>query len=109
MAHNKFEPFRSRGLAMNLLTFLCLISSLKTVILYLLTTTTLTVCKLSVPDFTGLMITGFAKAGQALENKGYIQRAITAANFVKKHLYNPTAETLLRSCYKGTNGNIAQM
>jgi uncharacterized protein YyaL (SSP411 family) len=71
--------------------------------------TTHTVYILSALHFTGLMITGFAKAGQALENKGYIQRAITAANFVKKHLYNPTAETLLRSCYKGTDGNIAQM
>jgi uncharacterized protein YyaL (SSP411 family) len=59
--------------------------------------------------FTGLMITGFAKAGQALQDDSYIQRAITAANFVKKHLYNPTAKTLLRSCYRGTNGNIAQM
>lgn len=77
--------------------------------MYLLTTTTLTVYELSVHYFTGLMITGFAKAGQALESKEYVQRAITAANFVKKHLYNPTAETLLRSCYKGTDGNIAQM
>jgi uncharacterized protein YyaL (SSP411 family) len=59
--------------------------------------------------FTGLMITGFAKAGQALQDESYIQRAITAANFIKKHLYNPTAETLLRSCYRGTDGNIAQM
>ncbi|PNF43606.1 Spermatogenesis-associated protein 20 [Cryptotermes secundus] len=59
--------------------------------------------------WNGLMITGFAKAGQALESKEYVQRAVTAANFVKKHLYNPTAETLLRSCYKGTDGNIAQI
>jgi uncharacterized protein YyaL (SSP411 family) len=55
------------------------------------------------------MITGFAKAGQALQDESYIQRAITAANFVKKHLYNPTAETLLRSCYRGTEGNTSQM
>ena len=60
-------------------------------------------------DFTGLMITGFAKAGQALQDETYIQRAITAANFVKKHLYNPTAEALLRSCYRGTDGNTSQM
>lgn len=59
--------------------------------------------------FVGLMITGFAKAGQALQDDGYIQRAVTAANFVKKHLYNPTAETLLRSCYRGTDGDVAQM
>ncbi|KAJ9586527.1 hypothetical protein L9F63_019824, partial [Diploptera punctata] len=56
-----------------------------------------------------LMISGFAKAGQALQEEVYIQRAIIAANFIKKHLYNPTAETLLRSCYKGTDGNIAQI
>ncbi|KAJ4443022.1 hypothetical protein ANN_04672 [Periplaneta americana] len=59
--------------------------------------------------WNGLMITGFAKAGQALQDDSYVQRAITAANFIKKHLYNPTAETLLRSCYRGTDGNIAQM
>lgn len=59
--------------------------------------------------FAGLMITGFAKAGQALQDDGYIQRAVTAATFVKKHLYNPTAETLLRSCYRGTDGDVAQM
>jgi uncharacterized protein YyaL (SSP411 family) len=97
------------GLAVTVLTFLCFISSLKTLMLYLLTTTAHTAYKLSALDFSGLMITGFAKAGQALGNEGYIQRAITAANFVKKHLYNPTAETLLRSCYRGTDGNIAQL
>ncbi|XP_069691071.1 spermatogenesis-associated protein 20 isoform X2 [Periplaneta americana] len=59
--------------------------------------------------WNGLMITGFAKAGQALQDDSYVQRAITAANFIKKHLYNPTAETLLRSCYRGTDGNIAQI
>ncbi|GFG29853.1 hypothetical protein Cfor_04110 [Coptotermes formosanus] len=59
--------------------------------------------------WNGLMITGFAKAGQALQDESYIQRAITAANFAKRHLYNPTAETLLRSCYRGTDGNTAQI
>ncbi|PSN43401.1 Spermatogenesis-associated protein 20 [Blattella germanica] len=59
--------------------------------------------------WNGLMISGFAKAGQALQDETYIQRAITAANFIKKHLYNPTAETLLRSCYKGSDGNVAQI
>ncbi|XP_021929202.1 spermatogenesis-associated protein 20 isoform X2 [Zootermopsis nevadensis] len=62
-----------------------------------------------VTAWNGLMITGFAKAGQALQDDGYIQRAVTAANFVKKHLYNPTAETLLRSCYRGTDGDVAQI
>ncbi|XP_063223640.1 spermatogenesis-associated protein 20 isoform X2 [Bacillus rossius redtenbacheri] len=59
--------------------------------------------------WNGLMISGYAKAGQVLKDSCYIDRAIKAANFVKKHLYNPTAETLLRSCYRGSDGNIVQI
>lgn len=54
------------------------------------------------------MISGFAKAGQALENQSYIQRAIGAAKFVRRHLYDDSEKTLLRSCYKGENDEIAQ-
>ncbi|CAG2052955.1 unnamed protein product [Timema podura] len=59
--------------------------------------------------WNGLMISGFSKAGQALGDDSFVDRAIKAANFVKKYLYNPTAETLLRSCYKGSDGSVAQM
>nr|CAD7571150.1 unnamed protein product [Timema californicum] len=59
--------------------------------------------------WNGLMISGFAKAGQALGDDSLVDRAVKAANFVKKYLYNPTAETLLRSCYKGSDGSVAQI
>ncbi|XP_067006660.1 spermatogenesis-associated protein 20 isoform X2 [Anabrus simplex] len=58
--------------------------------------------------WNGLMISGFSKAGQALQDNSYIQRAIKAADFIKRHLYNPTAESLLRSCYRNSDGTIVQ-
>lgn len=63
-----------------------------------------TVCTL-----TGLMISGFAKAGEALQCESYTERAVFAAEFIKKYLYNSDTNTLLRSCYTGANGDVAQM
>lgn len=54
------------------------------------------------------MISGLAKAAQALENPAHVQRAIGAAKFVRRHLYDDSKQTLLRSCYKGEDGEIAQ-
>lgn len=58
--------------------------------------------------WNGLMISGFAKAGQALENQNHIQRAVGAAKFVRRYLYDDSEKTLLRSCYKGEKDEIAQ-
>ncbi|RZC33509.1 spermatogenesis-associated protein 20 [Asbolus verrucosus] len=61
-----------------------------------------------VTSWNGLMISGFAKAGFVLKNQDYINRAILAANFIRKYLYNEENKTLLRCCYKGEDGQIVQ-
>ncbi|XP_066153000.1 spermatogenesis-associated protein 20 [Euwallacea fornicatus] len=61
-----------------------------------------------VTSWNGLMISGFAKAGFVLKNQTYIDRAILAANFIKKFLYNDEEKSLLRCCYRGDEGEITQ-
>lgn len=61
-----------------------------------------------VTSWNGLMISGFAKAGFVLKDQSYINRAILAANFIKKFLYTEEAKTLLRCCYRGDEGQIVQ-
>lgn len=60
-------------------------------------------------SWNGLMIAAYARAGQALTDKDYVDRAIKAANFVKQNLYNEESGSLYRSCYRGEDGNVAQM
>ncbi|KAK5640835.1 hypothetical protein RI129_009382 [Pyrocoelia pectoralis] len=62
-----------------------------------------------VTSWNGLMISGFAKAGFVLKNQSYINRAISAANFIRKYLYNETEKTLIRCCYKGDEGEVTQI
>lgn len=59
-------------------------------------------------SWNGLMISGFAKAGQGLGEKSYIERAVKAANFLKNNLYDETERVLLRSIYRDEDGKIAQ-
>ncbi|KAK6640110.1 hypothetical protein RUM43_008387 [Polyplax serrata] len=59
--------------------------------------------------WNGLMISGFAKAGQVLDNSNYIQRAVGAAKFVRQYLYMNDTKTLLRSCYKSSDNSILQI
>lgn len=61
-----------------------------------------------VTSWNGLMISGFAKAGFVLKEQNYINRAILAATFIKKFLYNEEDKTLLRCCYRGESGKIVQ-
>lgn len=61
-----------------------------------------------VTAWNGLMISGFAKGGFALKDQTYINRAISAANFIKKFLYNENDKSLLRCCYKGGDGQVDQ-
>lgn len=61
-----------------------------------------------VTSWNGLMISGFAKAGFVLKNEAYINRAIQAANFIKKFLYDHDNKILLRCCYKGENEDVVQ-
>lgn len=61
-----------------------------------------------VTSWNGLMISGYAKAGFVLKDQSYIDRAVKAASFIKKHLYNEEDKTLLRCCYRGDDGEIVQ-
>lgn len=61
-----------------------------------------------VTSWNGLMISGFAKAGFVLKNQTYINRAILAANFIKKFLYDENNKILWRCCYKADDGQIIQ-
>lgn len=61
-----------------------------------------------VTSWNGLMISGFAKGGFALKDQSYINRAIAAANFIKKYLYSEEDNSLLRCCYKGDDNSVTQ-
>ena len=61
-----------------------------------------------VTSWNGLMISGLAKAGFVLKKEMYIKRAVDAANFVRKCMFNEESGTLLRCCYKGDE-NVVQM
>lgn len=58
--------------------------------------------------WNGLMIAGLARAGQGLGDKKFVDDAIKTAEFIHKHLYNPSTKTLLHSCYKADDGSVAQ-
>ncbi|KOB74045.1 Uncharacterized protein OBRU01_09644, partial [Operophtera brumata] len=59
-------------------------------------------------SWNGLMIAGLARAGQALEEKDFVDDAIKTAQFIKDYLYDPSTNTLLHSCYKANDGSVAQ-
>ncbi|XP_046407869.1 spermatogenesis-associated protein 20 [Ischnura elegans] len=62
-----------------------------------------------VTAWNGLMISGYANAGQALQDPSFVERAIKAAHFIEKYLYQKESGKLLRSCYRGSDGGIAQI
>ncbi|KAK9883237.1 hypothetical protein WA026_001426 [Henosepilachna vigintioctopunctata] len=62
-----------------------------------------------VTSWQGLTISAYAKAGFALKEEKYIDRAILAANFVKKFLYDEESKTLWRCCYNGDNNEVVQI
>ncbi|CAG9864972.1 unnamed protein product [Phyllotreta striolata] len=57
-------------------------------------------------SWNGLMISGFAKAGFALNDESYVKRAVQAAEFIKKYLYNED-KTLTRCCYRDGDNSIS--
>ncbi|XP_039290860.1 spermatogenesis-associated protein 20 isoform X3 [Nilaparvata lugens] len=59
--------------------------------------------------WNGLMISGYAHAANALNNEDYKKRAIRAAEFIKKYLYDREEKKLLRSCYTDKDGSIVQI
>ncbi|XP_072793257.1 spermatogenesis-associated protein 20 isoform X3 [Taeniopygia guttata] len=58
--------------------------------------------------WNGLMISGFAQAGAALSEQGYVSRAAQAAAFLRTHLFDPDSGKLLRSCYQGMHNSVEQ-
>lgn len=54
------------------------------------------------------MISGFAQAGAALAEPEYINRAVQAAAFLRRHLFDPASGRLLRSCYRGKDNTVEQ-
>ncbi|OWK57640.1 Spermatogenesis-associated protein 20 [Lonchura striata] len=58
--------------------------------------------------WNGLMISGFAQAGAALSEHGYVSRAAQAAAFLRTHLFDPDSGKLLRSCYQGMHNSVEQ-
>lgn len=61
-----------------------------------------------VTAWNGLMISGFAKAGFVLKEQVYIKRAIQAAEFMKRYLYDKNNKVLFRCCYKGDGDQVVQ-
>lgn len=59
--------------------------------------------------WNGLMISGLARGGQVLGEEVYTKRAIKAAEFTRKHLFDEKSGKLLRSCYQGDNGEVMQI
>ena len=55
------------------------------------------------------MISGLARAAQVLGEDIYEKRARKAAEFVKKYLFDSKSGQLLRSCYRGDDGEVMQM
>lgn len=57
----------------------------------------------------GLIISGLALGGAAINNKQYIERAVDAAKFIKQYLFDETKNILLHSCYRDEKNTITQM
>ncbi|OAD58474.1 Spermatogenesis-associated protein 20 [Eufriesea mexicana] len=59
--------------------------------------------------WNGLMISGLASGGVAVNNKQYIESAVAAAKFIKRYLFDKTKDMLLHSCYRDEKNTITQM
>ncbi|CAK9826502.1 Spermatogenesis-associated protein 20 [Anthophora retusa] len=59
--------------------------------------------------WNGLMISGLAFGGAAVDNKQYIEYAANAARFIKQYLFSESKNILLHSCYRGEKEIITQM
>ena len=51
--------------------------------------------------WNGLMITAFARTGRALGDRSFVDDAVRAAGFLRRHLWNDTTATLLRRYRRG--------
>ncbi|KAK3738729.1 hypothetical protein QZH41_018106, partial [Actinostola sp. cb2023] len=62
-----------------------------------------------VTSWNGLMISGFARAGQVLGEDVYTKRAVKAADFIRNNLYDKDTKELLRSCYRENKDEVSQI
>lgn len=62
-----------------------------------------------ITSWNGLMISGFAKAGQVLREQHYTNQAMEAAKFLYNYLFDRTTNCLLRSAYKDEQDNVVQL
>lgn len=62
-----------------------------------------------ITSWNGLMISGYARASETLNDSRYTKRAVQAAEFIKKYLYDKDKKILLRSCYTGENNQVTQI
>lgn len=61
------------------------------------------------PLSPGLMLSAYARVGAVLRDKGMLERAVQAGNFLKEHLWDAERQTVLRSCYRGDDLEVQQM
>ncbi|CAL7940875.1 unnamed protein product [Xylocopa violacea] len=59
--------------------------------------------------WNGLMISGLAFGGAAVNNREYIEYAASAVKFIKQYLFDETKNILLHSCYRDEKDKITQM
>ncbi|XP_067285380.1 spermatogenesis-associated protein 20 [Pseudorasbora parva] len=60
-------------------------------------------------SWNGLMLSGFARVGAVLGDKGLLERAERAAYFLQKHLWDEEGQRILHSCYRGNNMEVEQV
>uniref|UniRef100_A0A8C6U352 Spermatogenesis associated 20 n=1 Tax=Neogobius melanostomus TaxID=47308 RepID=A0A8C6U352_9GOBI len=60
-------------------------------------------------SWNGLMLSAYARVGSALGDEALLERAVQAANFLKEHLWDPSRQTMLRSCYRGDQMEVEQV
>ena len=55
------------------------------------------------------MISAFARAAQTLGEEVYLKRALKAAEFSKKYLYDEKTGKMYRSCYRSDEDKVSQL
>ncbi|GFO41818.1 spermatogenesis-associated protein 20 [Plakobranchus ocellatus] len=62
-----------------------------------------------VTAWNGLMISGFARGGQVLEDMSLTQRAVKAAEFLQRYMFDQSSGSLLRSAYTSKSEEVVQI
>ncbi|RUS82796.1 hypothetical protein EGW08_009460 [Elysia chlorotica] len=62
-----------------------------------------------VTAWNGLMISGFARGGQVLADRSLCERAVKAAEFLRRHMMDEASGRLLRSAYTSPSKQVTQI